>query len=392
MNIKTSILFFILTVLVCSSHQKVDDVWGFYGHRKINRMAVFTLPIDMIPFYKKHIEYITEHAVDPDKRRYAIKEEAVRHYIDIDHWSGDPFKEVPREYYAAIFKYASVYALSKEDTLSRDALACNDEDLQEFFERYIQENQHEGQWKIKDEGLQMLKDNCGLDNRVDAVLIVDNFSSYGILPYFLQGFYWRLVNAFESGNEKNILKFSAEIGHYIGDAHVPLHTTENYNGELTDQIGIHAFWESRIPELFADESYNYFVGRAEYEGEIDEYIWNVIEESHSQLDSVLRIEKRLSQSFPENQQYCFDKRLERTIRVQCPEFAEAYQNEMKGMVEDRMRDAIKSLGSIWFSAWIEAGSPDLNNLSEIEWTDSELSKRKQLEEKFKEGNIYGREH
>ena len=47
--------------------------WGFYGHKKINRMAVFTLPPEMLGFYKKHIEYITSHAVDPDMRRYAYK-------------------------------------------------------------------------------------------------------------------------------------------------------------------------------------------------------------------------------------------------------------------------------------------------------------------------------
>ena len=68
--------------------------WGFYGHKKINRMAVFTLPPEMIGFYKKNIEYITEHAVDPDKRRYSTEGEAARHYIDIDHYihdGNDPF-------------------------------------------------------------------------------------------------------------------------------------------------------------------------------------------------------------------------------------------------------------------------------------------------------------
>ena len=61
--------------------------WGFYAHKRINRLSVFTLPPDMIVFYKKHIEFITEHAVDPDKRRYAVDGEAPRHFIDIDHYS-----------------------------------------------------------------------------------------------------------------------------------------------------------------------------------------------------------------------------------------------------------------------------------------------------------------
>ena len=42
--------------------------WGFYGHRLINRMAVYTLPDEMFPLFKQEIDYITEHAVDPDKR------------------------------------------------------------------------------------------------------------------------------------------------------------------------------------------------------------------------------------------------------------------------------------------------------------------------------------
>ena len=37
---------------------------------------------------------------------------------------------------------------------------------------------------------------------------------------------------------------------------------------------------------------------------------------------------------------------------------------MKGMVEQRMRDAIKSIGSVWYTAWVNAGQPDLNSLLE----------------------------
>lgn len=52
-------------------HQEAQ-AWGFYGHRRINRMAVFTLPPAMFGFYKRHIDYITDHATDPDSRRYAV--------------------------------------------------------------------------------------------------------------------------------------------------------------------------------------------------------------------------------------------------------------------------------------------------------------------------------
>ena len=49
-------------------------------------------------------------------------------------------------------------------------------------------------------------------------------------------------------------------------------------------------------------------------------------------------------------------------RVQCKEFAAAYHEAMQGMVEERMTASIKAVGDIWYTAWINAGSPDLSDL------------------------------
>ena len=66
---KTTIILFLLGI--CSTFY---GGWGFFGHKKINRVAVFTIPdSELFQFYKKNIDYLTEHAVDPDKRRYAVK-------------------------------------------------------------------------------------------------------------------------------------------------------------------------------------------------------------------------------------------------------------------------------------------------------------------------------
>jgi hypothetical protein len=66
-------LIFIGIILLCSGKDSnmSDRRWGFFGHKRINRMATFVLPPSMFGFYKTHIEYLTEHSVDPDKRRYA---------------------------------------------------------------------------------------------------------------------------------------------------------------------------------------------------------------------------------------------------------------------------------------------------------------------------------
>ena len=84
--------------------------WGFYAHKLANRYAVFTMPEELIGFFKKHIDYLTEHSVSADKRRYAVKEEAPRHYIDIDAYGTNPFEVMPRKWNDAVAKFT-------EDTL-----------------------------------------------------------------------------------------------------------------------------------------------------------------------------------------------------------------------------------------------------------------------------------
>jgi hypothetical protein len=84
--------------------------WGFFAHQRINRLAIFTLPIELVGFYKQHIQYITENAVAPDRRRYAVKYEAPRHYIDIDAYGDNALQEIPRSWTKAVELYT-------EDTL-----------------------------------------------------------------------------------------------------------------------------------------------------------------------------------------------------------------------------------------------------------------------------------
>ena len=304
-------------------------VWGFYGHKKINRLAVFTLPKGMFSFYKKHIEFITDHAVDPDKRRYAVEGEAPRHYIDIDHYHHDsltPFEYMPRKWQDAIGKFT-------EDTLQ----------------------------------------------------------AYGIVPWHVNFMAYKLTKAFKEKDLTKILKLSAEIGHYIGDASVPLHTTENYNGQLTNQKGIHGFWESRIPELFSEE-YDFFVGQASYIEELQDYIWDVVEQSHYAVDSVLSFEKNLHDSYPSDRKYAFDNRGNRTIKTYSKEYSKEYQDMLDGMIERRMRSSITSVGSFWYTCWMNAGQPDLSKLGEKQLTKEEIKEQEELDKQYREGKIKGREH
>lgn len=379
MNIKKYWIPLILSVVIISSAN--DTPWGFYGHRKINRIAVFSLPPEMIVFYKKHIEFITEHAVDPDKRRYATPNEGVRHYIDIDHWGENPFDAVPKKIIAAILKYGDLSVVY--DTSSFPIVFNQTEDsvflnttskkimntklfwYKEQWAEIIGPDIYAGEWEIP---LYYFDDSLN----IGTLHLKDNFVEYGIVPYHLQTMQNRLEKAFYEKDAKSILRTSAELGHYIGDASVPLHTTENYNGQMTNQIGIHAFWESRIPELFSDNEFDLFVGKCEYIADKTTYFWNIVEESHGYLEDVLSIEKELSNTYASDEQFCFDDRLGRTIKTQCEPYSRAYMDAMDGMVEARMKRAIISTASAWYTAWIDAGSPDLSALADVKFSKEEI--------------------
>ena len=102
---KTYFKNYILLLLLIIIGTQNTYAWGFWAHKRINRLAVFTLPPEMMPLFKDNIEFLTEHAVDPDKRRYAINDEAPRHYIDLDHYCTFPCKDFPKKWNDAVNKY-----------------------------------------------------------------------------------------------------------------------------------------------------------------------------------------------------------------------------------------------------------------------------------------------
>ncbi len=374
-------LFLFLPLRISS---ETGSEWGFYAHRLINKMAVYTLPPEMMGLYKDQIEWISEHAVDPDKRRYATKYEAIRHYIDIDVWGSYPFPELPRDWVGAIAGFAQLYWIAPEgDTVKLidqkypstsntwivhgeegvDSLEA--EQYLNLFRREILPGYYDEHWTIPSNIFSDLIEADWTDS--GYIWVQDTFSQHGVLPWHVQQMYRRLVRAFREQDTDAVLRLSADFGHYLADAHVPLHTTKNYNGQLTNQLGIHAFWETRIPELFAESTYDFFVGKADYIRDEQSYFWDMVLESHRLVDSVLGIERRLSKEIPEEKQYCYEERLNRTIRTQCKDYANAYRTAMSGMVEQRMRQAIHAIGSTWYSAWVDAGQPPLTR-RDLEWS------------------------
>ncbi len=287
-------------------------IWGFYAHSLINRVAVYSLPPELIGFYKPHIQFITEKATNPDRRRYAVKGEAEKHYIDLDEYGENWMEILPEYWFDAVEKFSE-----------------------------------------------------------------DSLRSKGIGPWSAYLTFINLTKAFEEKDKNAILRISADLGHYLADLNVPLHTTKNYNGQLTGQEGIHGFWESRIPELQAID-YQLWVGKAEYVEKPQRAIWNIVERAHSQVDSVLQFEKALTTDFPQGQKYSFEERNNLTVRVYSKEFTDAFAQALDHQVERQMRHSIKTIADFWYTAWVNAGQPDLRDLNEMIIEEEIIDSKQQL--------------
>lgn len=268
--------------------------WGFYAHRLINFQAVFLLPPEMLAFFKPHIAYLREHAVDPDRRRYMVAGEGPRHFIDLDHYKTD---SLPSGWKAALERFPE-----------------------------------------------------------------DSLQQHGILPWWLQTMQYRLTKAFRDKQPDNILKLAADIGHYIGDGHVPLHACSNYDGQFTNQRGIHALWESALPELLAEDQWQLYTSRAAYWQQPALFFWQFIRESGKAVDTVLECERNLAATFPPDTRYSFMERNGKLQKQITPAFAMAYHEAMNELTERRLKQSIQAVASSWYTAWVDAGQPDLKVL------------------------------
>jgi hypothetical protein len=170
------------------------SAWGFVGHRLIMARALELLPAELKPFYQRYHDEIVVRAVDPDVWRNAgFEEEEPNHFINFGtrEFGEFPFVALPRDYAAALDKFGIA-------TLRRT----------------------------------------------------------GLLPWRFQEEFGNLRRGFEGYTRgapyapTDVILFSAAAGHYIQDANQPFHATNNYDGQLTGNTGIHARFERDLVERF----------------------------------------------------------------------------------------------------------------------------------------------
>lgn len=261
------------------------SAWGLEVHQFIVARAIDILPEPIRPFFEANRAFIVERAIDPDLWRSAgFTEEPPNHFLDLDAYGPYPFKDLPREYDEAVKKH----------------------------------------------GVEKLKQN-------------------GLVPWRTHEIAGRLIRGFEALHKNgqyarsDIRFFSAIIGHYIADAHVPLHSVLNYNGQLTGQTGIHYRWES---DLFLRYQNKLVLkpGPLRRIANERDYIFETLLESSQLAAAVLAADKEAIGNRDVYDDQYFETLFART----------------RPILEKRLSDSITGVASMIASAWEQAGKPALS--------------------------------
>ncbi|KUG09649.1 zinc dependent phospholipase C family protein [Solirubrum puertoriconensis] len=191
-----------------------------------------------------------------------------------------------------------------------------------------------------------------------AKYTADTLKKYGVVPWVVLETKEKLTEAFKQRDTTAIIALSADLNHYVADAFVPLHTTENYDGQLTKQTGLHSLWESKLPEMFIAE-YKLDSDKADYIKDPKSAIWKVVQDSYGFLGATFDYEMELSKNYTTEKKYTYSHKYGKTRRSYSDAFAKEYHKKVGGMVAYRLKGAPTLVASMWYTAWKDAGSPDL---------------------------------
>lgn len=174
----------------------------------------------------------------------------------------------------------------------------------------------------------------------------------GRIPWRIEEAYRDLVAAYRSGDSSRALERAAVLGHYVGDAHVPLHTTLNHDGQLTAQTGLHGRWESELVERYERQ-----LGpqvRPEPARRVADplgFAFEILRGSYQGVAGVLDADRACAgpRDLAETPQ---DDRYDDSY------YSRLYERE-GARLRSRLTASAHALGSLWLSAWIDAGRPRL---------------------------------
>ncbi len=185
---------------------------------------------------------------------------------------------------------------------------------------------------------------------------LDPFLRSGLLPWRVKEVFGQLVDAWKAKDFPKIVELSAWIGHYAGDAHVPLHATANYDGQLTGNDGVHARFESDMIDAYDfEKAVVPLLGEAKEIADPFEATFEIALDSLSHAAAVIKADTEATAKEP---------LLKRGPDGKFPKKrSEAYYKEMYEklhvLAEQRLAKAATWAASLWWSAYVKAGKPPL---------------------------------
>lgn len=288
--------------------------WGFSPHRHIHAKAWSFLPSAFREAWQPSPTDLLRWATSADSRKHTDTLEAARHYLDLD--------DLP------------LHSPSLAGTTWSDAQKLLSQDDSTLSPRRL-----------------------------------------GVLPWELERAYWRMVAAWSprdssAPNLDRINRAAADFGHYLADAHVPLHTSGNYDGQRTNQRGIHALWETQAAEwLLVPENRKSCGPCSDRNFLLYDPVWTpweVILESHELVDDVLLAERQWRE-ICQNRGHGFQRRGRTLALLPTPEALAVWDSLTKSTTWPRLCLASCRIAAGWHAAWVEAGSPRLTATQHIPW-------------------------
>jgi hypothetical protein len=170
----------------------------------------------------------------------------------------------------------------------------------------------------------------------------------GVVPWIIQDRWRDLVDAFREGDPAKVAFATAILGHYIGDAHVPLHTTTNHDGQFTDQRGVHSRWETGLVERYvAGDALS--VPSARPDPGLLDRPWDWLVAAHALVPQLLADDTEADRTTPQD-----DRGKQRT-----PAYWLIFWAKQGPVVKQQLQLAGEHLGDAILNAWIAAGKPTL---------------------------------
>jgi hypothetical protein len=204
--------------------------WGYQGHKKVSENAPPSFPPSMSFLLGNFSTILVDSCLAPDNRKDWDDSESPKHYLDIDNYPEFELRG----------RIPSTY------------------------------------------------DSAVLYHGVSFVL--DN----GTVPWSTVVTFDSLRDCFARQNWDKAALFAADLGHYVGDAHNPMHITANYDGQYTGQDGIHYRYETKMLNAYHG-SIVYPFDSAQYIEDVQGFVFSYIYANQVYVDSILQADLQATQ-------------------------------------------------------------------------------------------------